>query len=102
MLFARRAGVRDEEMQALKRPLAQGDWSARDAALIEAADVLVKDFFVPDDIWKKLAAQLDERQCMDAIFVVGHFVLLAMFLNTAGVPIDEDVTLDPELDGRGG
>jgi 4-carboxymuconolactone decarboxylase len=102
VLFARRAGLRDEEMQALKRPLAQGGWSARDAALIETADVLVKDFFVPDDIWNKLAAQFDERQCMDAIFVVGHFVLLAMFLNTAGVPIDKDVTLDPDLDARGG
>ncbi len=102
VLFARRAGVRDEEMQALKRPLEDGGWSARDAALIETADVLVKDFFVPDDIWNKLAAQFNDRQCMDAIFVVGHFVLLAMFLNTAGVPIDKDVTLDPDLDARGG
>lgn len=102
VLFARRAGVREEEMEALKRPLAEGGWSARDAALIETADVLVKDFFVPDDVWSRLAAQFNERQCMDAIFVVGHFVLLAMFLNTAGVPIDKDVTLDPDLDARGG
>jgi alkylhydroperoxidase family enzyme len=100
VLFARRAGLRDEEMQALKRPIAEGGWSARDAALVATADVLVADFFVPDDLWSELASHFNERQCMDAIFTVGHFTLLAMFLNTAGVPIDPDVTLDPDLDAR--
>jgi alkylhydroperoxidase family enzyme len=99
-LFARRAGLRDEEMAALKRPIGELAWSAADAALIATADALVDDFFVPDDIWARLAAHFNDRQCMDAIFTVGHFTLLAMFLNTAGVPIDRDVTLDPDLDAR--
>ncbi len=100
VVFARRAGLRDEELAALKRPIADGGWSAGDAALIATADALVTDFFVPDDLWGELAAHFNERQCMDAIFVVGHFTMLAMFLNTAGVPIDPDVTLDPDLDAR--
>ena len=100
VLFARRAGLRDEDMEALKRPIADGSWSARDAALVATADALVADFFVPDDLWKELAAHFNDRQCMDAIFTVGHFTMLAMFLNTAGVPIDSDVTLDPDLDAR--
>ena len=100
VLFARRAGLRDEEIEALKRPMGEGGWAARDAALVETADALVSGFFVPDDIWKRLAGHFDDRQCMDIIFVVGHFTLLAMFLNTAGVPIDPDVTLDPDLDAR--
>jgi alkylhydroperoxidase family enzyme len=100
VLFARRAGLRDAEMQALKRPIGEGNWSAPDAALIATADALVEDFFVPDDLWAKLASHFNDRQCMDAIFTVGHFTLLAMFLNTAGVPIDGDVTLDPDLDAR--
>jgi len=101
VVFGRRAGLRDEEMEALKRPLASGGWSAPDAALVATADALVSDFFVPDDVWRELSAHFSERQCMDAIFVVGHFTMLAMFLNTAGVPIDHDVTLDPDLDRRG-
>jgi len=100
VLFGRRAGLRDEEMEALKRPIADGGWKASDAALIATADVLVSDFFVPDNIWTELASHFNDRQCMDAIFVVGHFTMLAMFLNTAGVPIDHDVTLDPDLDAR--
>ncbi|HVY80079.1 MAG TPA: carboxymuconolactone decarboxylase family protein [Steroidobacteraceae bacterium] len=101
VLFARRAGLRDTEIQALKRPIAEGGWSDADAALIASADALVADHFVPDEIWSRLAAHFDERQCMDAIFTVGHFTMLGMFLNTAGVPIDPDVTLDPDLDARG-
>ena len=100
VVFGRRAGLRDEEMEALKKPLADGGWSAPDAALVATADVLVSDFFVPDDVWAELVSHFNERQCMDAIFVVGHFTMLAMFLNTAGVPIDYDVTLDPDLDMR--
>ena len=61
---------------------------------------LIADYFIPDDIWEALSAHFDDQQCMDAIFVVGHFVMLGMFLNTAGVPIDPDVPLDPELDLR--
>jgi alkylhydroperoxidase family enzyme len=98
--YARKAGLSDAEMEALKGPISEGGWSAQDAVLIATADVLVDDFFVPDDIWTELSAHFDDRQCMDAIFVVGHFVMLAMFLNTAGVPIDGDVALDPDLDLR--
>ncbi len=53
---------------------------------------------MPDDIWDVLAAHFSDRQCIDITLIVGHFVLLAMFLNTVGVSIDPDVTLDPELD----
>jgi len=100
VVFARRAGLRDDEMEALKQPLVKGGWNAPDAALVATADALVSDFFVPDKLWAELSAHFNERQCMDAIFVVGHFTMLAMFLNTAGVPIDPDVTLDPDLDVR--
>jgi len=98
--YAHKAGLTDEEIEALKRPISERDWSAADKALIAAADALVADFFIPDDVWEQLAAHFDDRQCMDAIFVVGHFCMLGMFLNTAGVPIDRDVPFDPELDMR--
>lgn len=98
--FGRRAGLTDEEMEALKKPISSRAWSAPDAALIETADALVDDFYVPDDIWAKLSKHFSEKQRIDAILVVGHFVLLGMFLNTAGVQIDADVKLDPDLDMR--
>ena len=100
MEIARKAGLRDDEIEAVKRPVADGNWSARDAALIKAADALVADYFIPDDVWAELSAHFDDRECMDAMFTVGLYASLAMVLNSAGVPIDHDVTLDPELDAR--
>jgi 4-carboxymuconolactone decarboxylase len=98
--YGQKAGLGDDEMEALKLPVEQHDWSAADLALIRTADALVADFFVPDDVWEQLSAHFDDRQCMDAIFCCGHFCMLGMFLNTAGVPIDADVPLDPALDMR--
>jgi 4-carboxymuconolactone decarboxylase len=99
--YGRKVGLSEAEMDAVKRPIVDGGWSAPDAALLATADALVADFFVPDDLWTELSTHFNDQQCMDAIFVVGHFTMLAMFLNTAGVPVDHDVTLDPELDRRG-
>lgn len=98
--YAKNAGLTDEEREATKRPVTDHKWNAADAALIKSADALVTDFFIPDDVWAELSAHFDAEQCIDVIFVAGHFCMLGMFLNTAGVPIDPDVPLDPELDMR--
>jgi len=92
------AGLTAEEMEALKKPISAHPWSAADIALIHATEALVSDFFIPDDVWAELRAHFDEEQCIDVIFVCGHFCMLGMFLNSSGVPIDNDVVSDPELD----
>ncbi len=101
MEIARAANVRDDEIEALKRPVSEGNWSAPDAALIKTADALVADHFIPDDVWAELSTHFSDKQCMDAIFTVGLYSSLAMLLNSAGLALDDDVTLDPDLDARG-
>jgi len=98
--YAEKAGLTDAEVEACKKPVDAHPWSEADAALIEMTDAMIEDFFVPDDIWEKLAKHFTDKQCMDAIFCVGHFILMGTFLNVAGVPIDPDVPLDPDLDMR--
>lgn len=98
--YATNAGLTDEEREATKRDLGAHPWSAADAALIKASDELVNDFFISDGTWAELSSHFDEEQCIDVIFVAGHFCMLGAYLNTAGVPIDPDVPLDPELDMR--
>lgn len=99
--YGRDAGLTDAEMEALKHPISAHPWSAADIALIKASEALVADFFIPDDIWAELKTHFDDEQCIDVIFVCGHFCMLGMFLNTSGVGIDPDVALDPDLDMRG-
>lgn len=99
-LLGLRAGVTEAEVAALKRPIADGGWSERDATLVATADALVTDHFVPDDLWARLSGYFDPKQCIDAIYAVGLYTTVGMFLNTMGTQLDDDVTLDPDLDFR--
>jgi 4-carboxymuconolactone decarboxylase len=90
------AGLSEGEIAAIKKG-ADAGWSAADAALIRAADELVKDHFVSDATWKALGEHFDDKQRMDAVFTVGQYTQVSMFLNTFGVQLDPGQTLDPDL-----
>lgn len=96
--LGRNAGLSDQEIEALKRPIVAGNWNEGEAALIATADALLSDFFVPDDVWLQLTAHYEEQQCIDVIYTVGTYALMAMFLNTARVPLDNGFPLDPDLE----
>ena len=42
-----------------------------------------------DATWAALAERYDRRQLMEAIFTVGQYNLVAMYLNSLGVQFDE-------------
>lgn len=66
-----------------------------DAALLLAVDQLVRDSFIQDATWSALARRYNQQQLMDVVFTVGQYTLLAMFLNSAGVQLDEGVPRVP-------
>lgn len=76
---------------------ADAGWSPADAALIRAADELVKDHFVSDATWKALSDHFDEKQRMDVVFTAGQYTQVSMFLNTFGVQLEPGQALDPDL-----
>lgn len=98
--LGRRAGLGDAEIEGIKVGANAPIWGPADAALIRAADALVTDHFVPDATWSALAARLSERQLMDVVFTVGQYVMVSMFLNSAGVQLDPDVALDVDWKAR--
>jgi 4-carboxymuconolactone decarboxylase len=87
----------EAEIAAIKQGADAGGWSAADAALIRAADELVKDHFVSDATWAALGAHFDDKQRMDVVFTAGQYTQVSMFLNTFGVQLDHGQTLDPDL-----
>lgn len=95
------AGLTQAEIAALKQPVAAGSWNERDAVLLQCVDMLVAECFIGDDLWGRLCGHFSELECIDAIFLCGRYVMAAMFVNTAGTPIDPDVRLDPDFDLRG-
>ena len=90
-IIARRSDITDAEIEATKQPLDAHPWSPKDAALISAADELHDDARIADATWTTLTAELSTEQVMDVVFAVGQYNLVSMFLNTAGVQLDEGV-----------
>ncbi|MDA1371754.1 MAG: carboxymuconolactone decarboxylase family protein [Proteobacteria bacterium] len=87
--LARSVGISDAEMQRiLEGPDAVG-WSAWDATLLRAADELHANALVTDSTWNALAERYDRRQMMEAVFTVGQYNMVAMYLNSLGVQFDE-------------
>ena len=62
-----------------------------EAALLGAADELVRTGRVADPTWGTLAAHFDTRQVMDVVFTVGAYDLLAMALRTFEIELDDDL-----------
>ena len=86
---AQRAGLSDAEiLRVSKGPDAPG-WSASDRLWLRAADELHKDQFITDATWQGLKqAKFSDQQLVDAIFTVGQYTMVSMFLNSAGVQLE--------------
>ena len=80
VLIARKAGVTDEEIDAIR--------VGKPTPITRVVDELEADSGLSDDTYRALAAELDDRQLMDLVFTVGTYGLLAMVLNTFEVELD--------------
>ncbi len=94
------SGLSADDIKRIKAGAGAG-WSPADAALIRAADELVKDHFVSDATWAELSKHFDEKQRMDVVFTAGQYTQVSMFLNTFGVQVEPGQTVDPDLRARG-
>ena len=66
-------------------------WSPLEAELLAATDQLVDRYRVDDETWSLLAKQLDPRQLVELVFVVGTYTGLAMAFNSFGLQLDPDL-----------
>ena len=86
--LGKRAGIgKDELARLLEGPGAEG-WSPRERAILAATDELVASDNLTDEAWTALRAQLDERETIELLMLVGHYEMLATFLNTLRVEPD--------------
>lgn len=93
--LGRTCGITDAEIDAITRDQRAETWSDLEADLVAATDQLVDGYRVDDATWARLAEQLDRRQLVEALFVVGTYTALAMVFNSVGLE------LDPGLDEIG-
>ena len=89
-------GLTEEEIERIKAGPDAPGWSANDKALLQATDELTSDAFITDETWAALSGFTD-KQRMDLVMTVGQYTQVSMMLNSFGVPLDDDLPLDPDL-----
>jgi len=88
-LIARRGGLGDADIEAIKQgPRAKG-LSGHDAALLQLADDLYENSVASDETWTTLSKTYSTEQLMDAVFTVGQYNMVSWALNSFGVPLDD-------------
>lgn len=91
VLFGRKAGLTDAEIERIKAGPDAPGWAPFDATLLRATDELRKDAFISDATWVALSQRYNTQQLMDVVFTVGQYNLVSMALNTFGVQLDKGV-----------
>jgi 4-carboxymuconolactone decarboxylase len=89
--LAKHAGMTEEEIGRIRRGPDEPDWTSSERVLLRAADELHSSHFVSDETWRSMRAFLSERQCMDVVFVVGHYTQVCMILNSFGIQLDAEL-----------
>lgn len=89
--LAKRYSVTSEEIEAIADGAPVESWTALEVDLLAATDQLIDRYRVDDDTWARLAEQLDARQLVEAVFIVGTYTCLAMAFKSF------KLQLDPEL-----
>ncbi|MCP2338421.1 carboxymuconolactone decarboxylase family protein [Actinomadura rupiterrae] len=83
------AGLKDEEIEALRGAPDEHPWSAGDRAVIDAADELHADSTVSDATWAALAERFDEREMIELVLLIGQYHMVAFALNALRVQIED-------------
>jgi 4-carboxymuconolactone decarboxylase len=89
--LAQACGVDQSQITALRDvqqlpPLSS--WDDLTIAALTAVDQLIVTHNVDDDVWSDLAESLRPPQIIDFLFLLGHFISVALFLNATRVAAD--------------
>jgi alkylhydroperoxidase family enzyme len=88
-LISLKAGMTEEEIDRCRAGPDADGWKSTDAALLRAADDLHAKQRISDANWEALAQTYNDQQMMDIVFAVGQYTLVAMAMNSFGVPLDD-------------
>ncbi|MEU5880509.1 carboxymuconolactone decarboxylase family protein [Spirillospora sp. NPDC047279] len=68
-----------------------GGWTPLERLLLDATDQLIDGCRIGDATWTALQEHLDARQLLEATFVVGSYLCLAMVFNSVALELDPEM-----------
>jgi alkylhydroperoxidase family enzyme len=81
LLFARDAGLDDDDFDRIAAGPDAPGWAPHEAALMRAADELHDQHDITDATWISLAAHYEDGQLVEIPYVVGQYTMLSMVAN---------------------
>jgi alkylhydroperoxidase family enzyme len=87
-VYARAAGLTDDEVNRVAAGPDADGWEPGDADLLRAADELQRGWTISDPTWRRLTERYDEGALVELCFVVGQYTMLSMLANAAGVEVE--------------
>ncbi|HEY5800128.1 MAG TPA: carboxymuconolactone decarboxylase family protein [Burkholderiaceae bacterium] len=84
-LFAKRAGLSQEEICTLGPHIEAGAWSEAESALLAAADALHESATLPDAQWQALQAHYSPAQIVEILALAGYYRTIAYLANALRV-----------------
>ncbi len=97
-IYARAAGLSDQEIQRVSAGPEAVGWSSEERALLRAADELHTSQDISDATWAELSRRWDHAQLVEIPFVVGNYTMLSMVARATQVPLEPDLPPMPALD----
>lgn len=91
--YARAAGISDDDIDAITRPVGAHPWSERDRALLTAADELHETSDLSDSSFRALRRQFANDELIEVFMLVGQYHLVCYVLN--GLRVERDEGLAP-------
>jgi 4-carboxymuconolactone decarboxylase len=92
IIFGRNeAGLTDEEIYALTRPLTTYAWSAEELTLLQMTDDLFANDAVTDEVWAELERRWSTKDVLEYVVTALAYRMTGGLLNTLGVELDEGV-----------
>ena len=84
-------GITEEQLDALPEWSTVDRFSARERALLAAADGVVGGFDIGDEAFAALSAHLPPEGVLEVVALASFYLSLGCIANSAGVPVDERV-----------
>jgi alkylhydroperoxidase family enzyme len=86
-----RTGLSAPEIARIAQGPEAPGWSPQQAALLQAVDELHGNHLLSAATWQRLSEHYRERQLIEICMLIGHYQMLAGFLNSVGLPLEPPV-----------
>jgi AhpD family alkylhydroperoxidase len=98
--LAKTAGLTDEQIARVRLGAEAPGWTPRQALLLRAVAELHADSRISDALWAELAREYDDDELIELCLLTGHYIMLAMTLNSLGVPLEPEPGAPPTRAAR--